>query len=234
MDITGDPHEVVVIVAVVRVADGNDVTGTTGGVVKGDVLAPHELQMVVGGVAGVPLGGGGVPRCRGDVLVATLAPPVLCDVSAAFKLRTAGLAVVVVVVILPPGTFFFVPVLLDLPGGTRGTVPVTLFATGTLNDPRDRLLVIGPARDVIGGVLSGVLLLLPPAPPNDGDTSVTDVGDGRGGKRTGFDAQLFSRGTLCDRRLRGSSFAPAWLVVVGGVTDGLLVVVAPPYGDIRG
>lgn len=186
--------------------------------------------MVVGGVAGTPLGGG-VPRCRGDVLVATLAPPVLRDDSAASKLRTVGLAVVVVV-IRPPGIFFFVPVLLDIPGGPRGTVPVALFAAGTLNDPRDWLLVMGPARDVIGGVLSGVLLLLPPAPPNDGDSSVTDVGDGRGGKRTGLEAPLFSRGTLFDRR--PLSFDPAWLVVVGGVTDGLLDVVAPPYGDIRG
>lgn len=169
--------------------------------------------------------GGMVPRCRGGVLATPWAPPsVARGVSAALRLRTAVPALLVVGAGWAPGLLLFSTVFrgprdaLVLLADGRACVraSVALFATDAL--ARDWLLVVGPARVVVGGVLSGDLLLSPPLPPNVGVSSA-ESGEGRGGPRIGLDAPLFSRGTLLDLRLRVMLLDPAELVVVGGVTE---------------
>lgn len=189
---------------------------------------------MVGDAAGL-LWEGGVPRCRGDVLAGPCALPMLRDVdSAALRFRTAVPAEVVVAG--RASGFLLVDVV--LPGGARGAaladdlardlVSRAVFSTDTL-DARVLLLVVGPAWMMVGGVFSGVLLRVPPPPPKDGEKSAAAPGDLLGGTRVGLVAPLFSRGTLCDLRLLDD---PAVLVVVGGVTEGLLVVAGPPPDDV--
>lgn len=207
VDITGDPHVTVVTVLVVNVAGAVDTAGTAGGVLLGDLWTPTVPSRMFGDGVGVFPVGGMVPRCRGGVLATPWAPPsVARGVSAALRLRTAVPALLMVGAGWAPGLLLFSTVFrgprdaLVLLADGRACVraSVALFATDAL--ARDWLLVMGPARVVVGGVLSGDLLLSPPLPPNVGVSSA-ESGEGRGGPRIGLDAPLFSRGTLLDLRL---------------------------------
>lgn len=139
VDITGDPHVVVVTVWVVNVADP-DAAGNDGGVVRS--MTPAHTPQMEGGVAGVTWGGG-VPRCGVGVLAKPLAPPEACSVSAALRFRTAVPAGDVIAGRAPW-------VVLPDVGGPRGTPLANVrargpvcdahFSAGTL-DARVRLLV---------------------------------------------------------------------------------------------